>query len=50
MKYMRQSKTFHFEEHLFRKGALGIAKIMHEALLLRKILQTKPQMKNRVIQ
>ena len=46
MNYLRQSKISQFEEDHFNKNAQRIAKIMHEALLLRKLLQTGPQSKN----
>ena len=40
MNYRRQSGYFQFEEDMFSKGALGIAKIRHEVILM-KFLQTK---------
>ena len=43
MNYSRQSGYFQFEENFSSKGAQGIAFIMHKTLLLRKFLQTKPQ-------
>ena len=46
MNYMRQSGHFLFEENPFAKNALDIAKTKHEALLLLKFLQAKPQVKN----
>ena len=46
MNIRRQSGTFQFEEDPFSKGVLGIGKTYHEVLLLVKILQTKPQVKN----
>ena len=33
-------------QHPFSKNAQGISKIYHEVLLLKKFLQTKPQVKN----
>ena len=33
-------------EDPFSKNARGISKIYHEVLLLMKLLQTKPQLKN----
>ena len=48
MKYMRQSSTFLIGEIPFAKNVQGIAKIMHEDLLLMGLLQTKPQFENRV--
>ena len=35
-----------FDEDLFAKNVQGISKIYHEVLLLIKLLQTKPQVKN----
>ena len=35
-----------FDEDTFAKNAQGISKICHEVLLLIKLLQTKPQVKN----
>ena len=46
MNYRRQSGTFQFGEYLFSKHVRGISKIYHEALLLMKFLQTKPQVQN----
>ena len=46
MNYKRQSKTFQFDEDPFAKNAQGIGKIYQEVLLLKKFLQTKPQVKN----
>ena len=45
-KYRRQSGYSLIEEDPFAKHAQGIAKIFHEVLLLKKFLQTKPQVKN----
>ena len=39
-------RNFKFEEDPFTKIAEGISKIYHEVLLLIKVLQTKPQVKN----
>ena len=39
-------KVFKLNKILFSKNAQGISKIYHETLLLMKILQTKPQVKN----
>ena len=49
MNYKKQSGTFQDELNVFSKGAEGIANIMHEVLLLEKFLQTKPQVKNKII-
>ena len=38
-----------FDEDPFSKGAQGTAFILHEALLLIKILETKPQVKSKKI-
>ena len=45
MSYFRQSGNFHFEEDLFSKIAQSIDLIMHEALVIFKVLQTMPQFK-----
>ena len=45
MNYMRQSNTFMFDKNPSGKNAKSIDMIMHEALLLKKFLQTK-QIKN----
>ena len=42
----RNIENFNFEEHSFAKDAQGIGKIHQEVLMLMKILQTKPQVKN----
>ena len=42
----RNIENFNFVEHLFAKDNQGISKIHHEVLMLMKILQTKPQVKN----
>ena len=49
MKIRRQSGTFQFEEETFSIKAEGICKIYHEVLLLRKILQTQPQIRSKNI-
>ena len=41
-----KNKTFQTQEDHFAKNAQDISKIYHEVLLLMKILQTKPQVKN----
>ena len=46
MKIRRQSNTFQFEEDSFSKNGESIIKNYHEVLLLKKILQTKPQDKS----
>ena len=38
--------NFRFDEDRFAKNTQGINEIYHEKLLLRKFLQTKPQVKN----
>ena len=38
-----------FDEDPFAKNAQGISKIYHEVLKLMKTLQTKPQVKNMII-
>ena len=38
-------RIFKFEEDPFCKDAQGFSKFYHEDLLLKKILQTKPQVK-----
>ena len=38
-------KKFGFEEDTFAKDAQGIKKIHHDALMLMKFLQNKPQVK-----
>ena len=40
-----QKRNFHFEEEPSSKNAYGIARIMREALLSLKFLQSKPQLK-----
>ena len=39
-------KNFQVQEDPFAKNSQGISKIYHEVLLLIKIFQTKPQVKN----
>ena len=41
-----KNKNFQTQEDPFSKNAQGISKIYHEVLLLMKLLQTKPQVKN----
>ena len=38
-----------FEQDPFVRNAQGISKVYHEVLLLMKFLQTKPQVKNMII-
>ena len=38
-----------FDEDAFAKNAQGISKYYHDVLLLLKFLQTKPQVKNMII-
>ena len=45
MKYRKQSGTFQFEEVLFSKNEERISKLYFEVKLLKKFLQTKPQVK-----
>ena len=40
-----KNRNFQTQQDPFAKNAQGISKIYHEVLLLRKILQTKPQVK-----
>ena len=49
MNYKRQSGTFQYEANVFSTGAEGIANKMHEVLLLENFLQTKPQVRNKII-
>ena len=44
-KEMKQ-KTFQTQQDPFAKSTRGVSKIYHEVLLLMKVLQTKPQVKN----
>ena len=46
MGYRRKGNTFQFEEDLFIRNAEGISYIYHEALLLLKFLQTKPNVRS----
>ena len=46
MKIRRRSGTFQIEEGPFSKNVQGIGKNYHEVLLLLKLLQTKPSVKN----
>ena len=45
MNFRRQSGNVQFEGDLFSKSVQGISKVYHEVLLLRKLLQTIPQVK-----
>ena len=49
MNNRRQSDNFQFEEDPFVKNAQSVSKIFHEVVLLMKFLQTKPQLKNMII-
>ena len=42
----KQNGNFHIEGDVFSENAQGISKIYHEVLLLMKLLQAKPQVKN----
>ena len=42
----RKNKKFQTQQDPFAKNAPGISKIYHEVLMLKKFLQTKPQIKN----
>ena len=42
----KKNRIFKFEEHLFTKNAHGVVKTDDEVILLMKIFQTKPQVKN----
>ena len=42
-----KNRTFQTQEDPFAKTAQGVSKIYHEVLLLMKLLQTKPQVKNK---
>ena len=46
MNCRRQSENFQIEEYPFSKNVQGIGKIYHELLLLLKISQTTPQVRN----
>ena len=41
-----KNKNFQTQEDPFSRNAQGVSKIYHEVLLLRLLLQTKPQIKN----
>ena len=41
-----KNRIFQTQEDPFSKNAQGISKIYHEILLLMKLLQTKPKIKN----
>ena len=41
-----KNKIYQTQEDPFSKNAEGISKVYHEVLLLKKFLQTKPQVKN----
>ena len=43
------NRNFIYEEDPFAKNAQGLIKKYHEVLLLNKLLQTKPQVKNMII-
>ena len=45
MRSRRRDGYFQFEEVLFSKGVQGISKQYHEMVLIKKNLQTKPQVK-----
>ena len=49
MNHRRQSVNFQFEEDPFMEKAQGVAMITHDALVLMKFLQTKPQKENKPI-
>ena len=46
MKYHKQYGTFQFWETSFIRNAQCIGKIYHDVLLLKKFLQSKPQVKS----
>ena len=46
MNIRKQSGNFEFEENFFSKNLGGIGKFYHEVLLLKKFVQTKPQIKD----
>ena len=46
MNFRRLSGTFQIEEDPFSKGVQSVGNFYHEVLLLKKILHTKPQVKN----
>ena len=45
LKYRGQSGTFQFEENIINKSEERISKLYFEVILLRKFIQTKPQVK-----
>ena len=49
MNYMKQSKTFQFEEDPLAKNAQSTAFTVYELLILMKFLQTKPQVESKNI-
>ena len=49
MNFRRQSGVFHFEEDTFSNGVQGIGQIYHEALLIMNFLQTKPSVRNLIL-
>ena len=48
MNTRRQSGTFQFEEDPFTKNEESFSEIFHEVLLLKKFLQTKPEVKGMI--
>ena len=44
-----KNKNFQTQQDPFAKNTRGISKVYHEVLLLMKFLQTKPQIKNMII-
>ena len=46
MKYHRHNGTFQFWEANFNRNGQWIGKIYHDVILLKKFLQTKPQVKS----
>ena len=49
MNIRRRSGDFQFQEGPFNKIVQGFGKIYHEVLFLMKFVQTKPQVKNLII-
>ena len=49
MIYTRQNNTFMFEGDSFAKTEQNMGMIMDDGLLITKLLQTKPQMKEKII-
>ena len=45
----RKNKNFQTQQDPFSRNAQGISKFYHEVLLLMKFLETKPQVKNMII-